>query len=155
MIQPDQWREILHKSILYGLLFKALALDAQKLNQDQLKMSYRPVLDTISMWAERKYHEYRSQFGKLGGKIHAQKTTDSLLYSVLVTVRGRQEECIYNVNHLKAECQVRLNNFYTTPSSKRTGMYNMYQWIKVAKNPPSDNERVIFVTLFTMLYYFK
>lgn len=56
MIQPDQWREILHESILNGLLFKALALDAQKLNQDQLKMSYRPVLDTISMWAERKHH---------------------------------------------------------------------------------------------------
>ncbi|GED61531.1 hypothetical protein ABER61_28790 [Brevibacillus formosus] len=60
MIQTDQWREILHETILYGLLFKALALDAKRLNQHQLKMSYRPVLDTISMWAERKHHGYRN-----------------------------------------------------------------------------------------------
>ncbi|TQK75003.1 hypothetical protein FB479_101615 [Brevibacillus sp. AG162] len=121
MIQPDQWREILHESILYGLLFKALAMDAQKLNQDQLKMSYRPVLDTISMWAERKHYEYRSQFGELGGKIHVQKTTDGLLYFVLVTVRGRQEECIYNVHHLKAECQVRLNNYLYDAKQQANG----------------------------------
>ncbi|GEC93823.1 hypothetical protein [Brevibacillus brevis] len=111
MIQPDQWREILHETILYVMLFKAIALDAESLNQDQLKMSYRPMLDTVSMWAERKHQEYRSQFGQLGGKIHVQKTTDGFLYRVLVTVRGRQEECIYNVEHLKAECQVWLNNY--------------------------------------------
>lgn len=73
MIQPDQWRDILHETILFGMLFKALA--------------------------------------RLGGKIHSQKTTDGFLYSVVVTVRGRQEECIYNVSHLKAQCQVRLNNY--------------------------------------------
>ncbi|MED1801760.1 hypothetical protein [Brevibacillus porteri] len=111
MIQPDKWREILHETILYGMLFKAIAFDAESLNQDQLKMSYRPMFDTVSMWAERKHHEYRSQFGRMGGKIHVQKTTDSFLYLVLVTVKGRQEECIYNVSHLKAECQVRLNNY--------------------------------------------
>ncbi|WP_188069713.1 hypothetical protein [Brevibacillus brevis] len=44
MIQPDQWREILHETILFGMLFKAIALDAENLNQDQLKMSYRPML---------------------------------------------------------------------------------------------------------------
>ncbi|MGG4449673.1 hypothetical protein [Brevibacillus porteri] len=111
MIQPDQWREILHETILYGILFKAISLDAESLNQDQLKMSYRPMMDTISMWAERKHHEYRSQFGRLGGKIHEQKATDGFLYRVLVTVRDRQEECIYNVQHLKAECQVRFNDY--------------------------------------------
>ncbi|ATF12585.1 hypothetical protein A616_11435 [Brevibacillus brevis X23] len=47
----------------------------------------------------------------MGGKIHVQKTTDGFQYSVVVTIRGRQEECIYNVVHLKAECQVRLNNY--------------------------------------------
>ncbi|MGK5506721.1 hypothetical protein [Brevibacillus formosus] len=111
MIQPDQWREILHETILYGMLFKALALDAQSQNQDQLKLSYRPMFDTVSMWAERKHHEYRRQFGRLGGKINIQKLRDRFEYYVLVTFRGRQEECIYNVEHLKAECQVRLNNY--------------------------------------------
>lgn len=111
MIQPDQWREVLHETILYGMLFKAIAHDAESLKQDQLKLSYRPMFDTVSMWAERKHHEYRSQFGRLGGKIRDQKTIDGFLYRVLVNVRGTQEECLYNVSHLKAECQVRLNNY--------------------------------------------
>lgn len=111
MIQLDQWREKLHETIVYGMLFKAIARDSQNLNQDQLKMSYRPMLDSISMWAERKHHEYRSQFGRLGGKIHSQKSSDRFTYYVLVTFRGRQEECVYNVEHLKAECQVRLNDY--------------------------------------------
>ncbi|WP_409174777.1 hypothetical protein [Brevibacillus fortis] len=64
------------------MLFKAIALDAESLNQDQLKMSYRPMLDTVSMWAERKHHEYRSQFGRVGGEIHVQKSVDGFLYSV-------------------------------------------------------------------------
>lgn len=114
------------KTILYGMLFKAIAFDAENLNQDQLKMSYRPMFDTVSMWAERKHHEYRSQFGRLGGKIHVQKTTDGFLYLVLVTVKGRREECIYNVEHLKAECQVRLNIYLydakqRASASNRTG----------------------------------
>lgn len=121
MIQPDQWRDILHETILYGMLFKAIALDAKSLNQDQLKMSYRPMRDTVSMWAERKHHEYRSQFGRMGGKIHIQRTTDGFLYSVVVTVRGQQEECLYNVSHLKAECQVRLNNYLYDAKQQANG----------------------------------
>ncbi|GEC93582.1 hypothetical protein [Brevibacillus brevis] len=121
MIQPDQWREILHETILYGMLFKEIALDAESLNQDQLKMSYRPMLDTVSMGAEQKHHEYRSQFGKMGGKIHVQKTTDGFHYSVIVTVRDRREECIYNVIHLKAECQMRLNNYLYDAKQQATG----------------------------------
>lgn len=121
MIQNDQWREILHEMILYGLLFKAIAIDAKSLNQDQLKMSYRPMLDTISMWAERKHHEYRSKFGQLGGKIHSQQSPDGFLYLVLVTVRDRQEECYYNVEHLKAECQVRLNDYLYNAKQQANG----------------------------------
>lgn len=121
MMQPDQWREILHEAILYGLLFKALALDAQNLNQNQLKLSYRPMLDSISMWTERKHHEYRSQFGRLGGKIHSQQSPDGFLYRVLVTVLGRQEECVYNVHHLKAECQVRLNDYLYSAKQQANG----------------------------------
>ncbi|TQR29374.1 hypothetical protein [Brevibacillus brevis] len=112
MMQSDQWQEILHETILYGLLFKAVARDANNLNQDQLKMSYRPMLDAISMWAEREHHKYRSQFGRLGGKIHSQGSPDGFQYVVTVTVRGRQEESVYNVEILRAECQVRLDNYY-------------------------------------------
>ncbi|NTU28832.1 hypothetical protein HPY27_01480 [Brevibacillus sp. HB1.1] len=84
-------------------------------------MSYRPMMDTISMWAERQHHEYRSQFGRIGGKIHSQQSPDGFLYRVMVTIRGRQEECVYNVVHLKAECQVRLNDFLYSAKQHANG----------------------------------
>ncbi|MFF0828733.1 hypothetical protein ACFYU8_17985 [Brevibacillus sp. NPDC003359] len=109
-MMQSEWREILHETILYELLFKAVAKDMEKLKQANFKMSYCKTLDAISRWAERKHHEYRSNFGRMGGKIHQQKTTDGFIYIVTVTFRGRQEESVYNVEILKAECQVRLNN---------------------------------------------
>lgn len=109
----DQWREILREVIVFGMLFKAVAHDASTLDQTaELKLSYRSILDLISSWAERKHHEYRQQFAKMGGKIHSQKLQqDGFLYNVLVTVRGYQQEAVLNVEVLKAECQVRLNQF--------------------------------------------
>ncbi|UED77481.1 hypothetical protein [Brevibacillus sp. DP1.3A] len=42
MIQPDQWREILHETILYGMLFKAIALNAESICTTQsVQMSLR------------------------------------------------------------------------------------------------------------------
>lgn len=116
-----QWREVLHETILYGMLFKAIALDAEILNQNLLKMSYRPMMDSISMWAERQHHKYRNQFVRLGGKIHVQKKEDDFLYFVLVSIHGRQEKCIYNAEILKAECQVRLNNYLYDAKQQANG----------------------------------
>lgn len=107
----DNWREILRECIVYSLLFKAIAKDAASIDQMDLKMSYRPILDRISLWAERKHHEYRRQFLQLGGKIHVQESRDRYIYYVLVTIRGMQHENIYNVEILRAECQDRLNHF--------------------------------------------
>lgn len=97
--------------ILYGLLFKAVAHDANVLEQSDIKLSYRKTLDDISQWAERIHHEYRRQFARLGGKVHSQRSPDGFTYVVLVTVRGRQEESVYNVEILRAECQVRLDKY--------------------------------------------
>lgn len=107
----DQWREILRDVIVYGMLFKAVALDANTVDQTELKLSYRSLLDAASAWAERRHHEYRRQFGKLGGKIRSQSRQGRILYVVLVTFRGIQHENVYNVEVLKAECQKQLNNF--------------------------------------------
>lgn len=112
----DQWREILRECIVYGMLFKAVARDASTLDPIELKMSYRPILDAISIWAERKHHDFRHQFGRLGGKIHSQGTRDGFTYVVLVTFRGMQHENIYNIEILRAECQDRLNN-YLSPTN--------------------------------------
>lgn len=111
MIQTEEWREILHELIIHGMLFKAVALDAKAINHSELKLSYVPILELVSAAAERKHHQYRQQFGKMGGKIRSQGTQDGFLYEVLVTVRGMQHEIVYNVEVLKAECQIRLNNF--------------------------------------------
>lgn len=108
----ENWREVLRESIVYGLLFKAVAIDAASIDQMDLKMSYRPVLDGLSLWAERKHHEYRRQFGQLGGKIHVQETRDGFIYYVLVTVHGLRYENIYSREILRAECQDRLNHFF-------------------------------------------
>ncbi len=97
--------------IIYGMLFKAVSIDAKAINHSELKLSYVPILESVSAAAERKHHQYRQQFGRMGGKIRSQGSTDSFLYEVLVTFRGLQHEVIYNVEVLKAECQVRLNNF--------------------------------------------
>ncbi|WP_289143071.1 hypothetical protein [uncultured Brevibacillus sp.] len=111
MLQSDEWRETLHEMIIFGMLFKAVALDAKAINHNELKLSYVPILESVSAAAERKHHQYRQQFSRMGGKVRSQRTQDSFLYSVLVTFRGEQHEAIYNVEVLKAECQVRLNKF--------------------------------------------
>ncbi|MDX5091619.1 hypothetical protein SD939_10415 [Lactobacillus crispatus] len=108
----DQWREILREYVVYGILFKAIAKDADTLNQIELKMSYRPMMDVVSVWAERKHHEYRREFSRLGGKIHLQEKQDRNIYFVLVTVRGMQHENVYSIEMLKAECQARLIDFF-------------------------------------------
>lgn len=110
-MQSEEWREILHETIIYGLLFKSVARDANSMDLIDLKLSYRPILDAISLWAERKHHDYRRQFARLGGKIHVQEARDGFLYFVLVTVRGHQHESLYNTEILRAECQDRLNRF--------------------------------------------
>ncbi|MFE1630405.1 hypothetical protein ACFLFF_27070 [Brevibacillus reuszeri] len=109
MTQKEEWREVLHEMIIFGLLFKAAALDSKAINHNGLKLSYVPILESVSTAAERKHHEYRQQFVRMGGKLRSQGSQDGFLYVVLVTFRGMQHEIVYNVEVLKAECQARLN----------------------------------------------
>lgn len=106
------WREILNETIIYGLLFKAIARDTASMDLVELKLSYRPILEAISVWAERKHHVYRRQFEQLGGKIRVQENRDGFIYFVLVTVQGLQHEAVYSKEILRAECQNRLNHFF-------------------------------------------
>ncbi|MGG4495587.1 hypothetical protein [Brevibacillus reuszeri] len=74
--------------IMYGMLFKAVDLDAKTVNQSELKLLYGPILESVSAAAERKHHQYRQQFGRMGGKVRSQRTQGSFLYVVLVTFQG-------------------------------------------------------------------
>lgn len=105
----DQWREILQDYIIYGMLFKALAHDASVKTEFPFKLSYNSFFSTASVWAERKHHEYRRKFTRLGGKVHSQQKRDEFNYFVLVSVKGYQHELYYNTEILRAECQQRLN----------------------------------------------
>ncbi|UED70712.1 hypothetical protein [Brevibacillus sp. HD3.3A] len=118
MNHSGDWRNALHEMILYGMLFKAVARDADSLDLIELKLSYRPILDAVSQWAERKHHEYRRQFTRSGGKLHSQKLVDGFRYDVLVTHRGYQYKDYYNIEILKAECQVRLERFLQSITTK-------------------------------------
>lgn len=111
MLHSDEWRQTLHEMIIFGMLFKAAALDAKVIHHNELKLSYVTILESVSAAAERKHHQYRQQFSRMGGKVRSQGSQDGFLYVVLVTFLGKQHEVIYNVEVLKAECQVRLSKF--------------------------------------------
>ncbi|MCE0452731.1 hypothetical protein [Brevibacillus sp. AF8] len=67
---PTGWQETLHECLVYGMLFKAVAKDAETLDAIEMRISYKPLLEVVSQWAERKHHEYRREFERMGGKIH-------------------------------------------------------------------------------------
>lgn len=105
-MQNNEWPEILTESIVYGLLFKAVARDADSIDFFELKMSYRPILDAISTWSERKHHEYRRKFAQLGGKIHVQESPISsfIVSSLRFVVINMKDSIIRRSFELNARC---------------------------------------------------
>ena len=106
-MQDGSWRDVLHEYVVYGLLFKALMVDADLLAESSTKLRYKPLLEKLSINAEREHHRYRRELHRLGCKV-VKKEQQSIGYSVTVRVRGQVQEAIYSVESLRAECEVRL-----------------------------------------------
>ncbi|MDT3416192.1 hypothetical protein QO009_002060 [Brevibacillus aydinogluensis] len=106
-MQDGVWRNVLHEYIVYGLLFKALAFDASILEQTTTKLRYNPILEKLSIMAEREHHRYRRELNKLGCKV-VKTEQQAVGYCVTARVRGHVQEAIYSVETLRVECEVRL-----------------------------------------------
>jgi hypothetical protein len=106
-MQDGAWRDVLHEYIVYGLLFKALMVDAGLLEQTTTKLRYKPLLEKLSIKAEREHHRYRRELYRLGCKV-VKTEQQAVGYCVTVRVRGQVQEAIYSVESLRAECEVRL-----------------------------------------------
>jgi hypothetical protein len=106
-MQDGAWRDVLHEYIVYGLLFKALMVDAGLLAEASTKLRYRVLLEKLSINAEREHHRYRRELHRIGCKV-VKTEQQAIGYHVLVKVRGHVQEAIYSVENLRAECEVRL-----------------------------------------------
>lgn len=110
-VYDDSWREVVHEYLLYGILFKAIEADIKTLESSELKMSYPDLLRKASIWAEKQHNTWRSKFTRMGGILRSQTLRDDFFYDVLVTYKGEKHTLHYNVEIIKAECQVRLNTW--------------------------------------------
>ncbi|WP_035295110.1 hypothetical protein [Brevibacillus thermoruber] len=106
-MQDGAWRDVLHEYIVYGLLFKALMVDAGLLEQASTKLRYKALLEKLSIMAEREHHRYRRELNRLGCKV-VKTEQQAIGYHVLVKVLGHVQEAIYSVETLRSECEVRL-----------------------------------------------
>jgi hypothetical protein len=106
-MQDGSWRDVLHEYVVYGLLFKALMVDADLLAESSTKLRYKPLLEKLSINAEREHHRYRRELHRLGCKV-VKTEQQAVGYCVTVRVRGQVQEAIYSVENLRAECEVRL-----------------------------------------------
>ncbi|CAJ1003858.1 hypothetical protein [Brevibacillus aydinogluensis] len=106
-MHDGSWRDILHEYVIYGLLFKALMVDADLLAEASTKLRYKPLLEKLSFKAEREHHRYRRELHRMGRKV---VNTEQLAvgYCVTARVRGQVQEAIYSVESLRAECEIRL-----------------------------------------------
>lgn len=105
----DTWRKTLQECIVYEMLFKALMADKEKMSDIDLKLRYGPLLESLSLIAEKQHHRYRNELGRLGCKIVLRQNQNGF-YTVQCRVRGYIEEAVFSGELLKAECEVRLLN---------------------------------------------
>jgi hypothetical protein len=106
-LQETAWRDVLHECVVYGLLFKALMVDADLLSEASTKLHYKPLLEKLSIKAEREHHRYRRELHRIGCKV-VKTEQQAVGYCVTARVRGQVQEAIYSVESLRAECEVRL-----------------------------------------------
>ncbi|MCG6197230.1 hypothetical protein H1215_08555, partial [Anoxybacillus sp. LAT_38] len=68
---------------------------------------YKPLLEKLSIKAEREHHKYRRELHRLGCKV-VKTEQQAIGYCVTLRLRGHVQEAIYSVETLRAECEVRL-----------------------------------------------
>lgn len=103
----SDWQELLRECVLFGLLFKAVLSDSALLEGALLKLSYQPVLDELSRWAERQHYLMKRKLQEQGCRLLQSKKQGSV-YAVEVSIGGYRREAIYSIEVLRAECGERV-----------------------------------------------
>ncbi|MET3288300.1 UNVERIFIED_CONTAM: hypothetical protein ABID98_000870 [Brevibacillus sp. OAP136] len=103
-------RDLLLECVLYGIFFKAVAVDLATLRPLSLKLSYLPVLEEMSIWAERLHHQLKRQLLRQGVEILTARKQGKF-YTVQIRIKGYRQEAVYSIELLHAECQERLRGW--------------------------------------------
>jgi hypothetical protein len=108
--EQSDWQELLRECVLFGLLFRAVMNDMALIDSAVLKLSYQPVLDELSRWAERQHHRMKRQLQEQGCRVLQSKKQGSV-YTVQVSIGGYRREAIYSIEVLHAECEERMRSW--------------------------------------------
>lgn len=103
-------RDMLRECVLYGIFFKAVAVDLALLRPVPLKLSYQPVLEEMSIWAEKLHHQLKRQLHRQGVEILTARK-QGRFYTVEIRIGGYRQEAVYSIELLHAECQERLRGW--------------------------------------------
>ncbi|MGE5702340.1 MAG: hypothetical protein ACM32O_07415 [Clostridia bacterium] len=100
-------RELLRECILYGIFFKAVASDVELFRSIASRISYLPLLEDVSAWAERVHYRLKRQLHQLGVEVLTTQKQGPM-YKVEIRMNGYRREAIYSIELLRAECQEKL-----------------------------------------------
>lgn len=100
-------RDMLRECVLYGIFFKAVAVDLALLRPVMLKLSYQLVFEEMSAWAQRAHYRLKRQLCKQGVELLATRK-QGRMYAVEVRINGYRQEAVYSIELLHAECQEQL-----------------------------------------------
>ncbi|CAJ1002096.1 MULTISPECIES: hypothetical protein [Bacillales] len=97
-------QELLRLYILFGLLFRAVMADWERMRQVPLKLSYHWLFEELSRWAERQHHRLRRHLRQRGCVLLSARREQGV-YVVQYRLRGYVREAVYFIEVLRAECQ--------------------------------------------------
>ena len=111
-MRADNWRETLRDCVVLEVLCKAVLADLRELTDRPLNLSYRVLLEELSRWAERRHHELRRRLREQGCFLLNSKRFDHC-YRVELLYGGYQQEALFSVELVKAECQQQMRMWLT------------------------------------------
>ncbi len=104
---PEGWQDLLRECVLFGILFKAVLVDLQRMQALPLKLSYHALLGEMSRQAERYHHRMKQRLQQHGCEL-LNSVKQGKLYIVQLRVAGYEQEAIYSIELLRAECGQRI-----------------------------------------------
>lgn len=119
---PEEWQDHVRECILYDLLFKAAMVDYQALYGLPLFLSYHSLLESLSCFAERRHHELRRALLDRNCRILEAKNKKGM-YLVMIRKNGYLHELIYSPELLRAECEVRMQEWLMTTRNSFSGSF--------------------------------
>ncbi|UFJ42008.1 hypothetical protein LOK74_05785 [Brevibacillus humidisoli] len=119
-MQPDGWRETLQECVIFGVLFKAVMVDLTVLQARALKLSYQAPLEELSHWAERRHYQLRRRLREQGCFLLNSERLDQV-YRIQLIIGGYQQEAVYSVEWIRAECEERIRIWLMERGGERNG----------------------------------